>query len=99
MKLRIDLSDFICESEKLIGQLAIFLEEKAKVKAEISGKEILAKSKKRFLCGKCESSSKDSYKKKNKTLKTSQNFSVTMLILFAYSWKTWHRTSLGFVLF
>jgi len=32
------------QSEKLIGQLAVFLQEKAKLKAEISGNEVVVKS-------------------------------------------------------
>jgi hypothetical protein len=43
-KFKINVSDFAFESEKLIGQLATFLEEKAMVKAEIFGKEIIVKS-------------------------------------------------------
>jgi len=46
LKLEIDLSDFIYESEKLAGQLVTFLREKAGVNAEISGKEVLVKSEK-----------------------------------------------------
>jgi len=46
LRLRIDLSNFICEGEKLAGQLVTFLREKAGVNAEISGKEVLVKSEK-----------------------------------------------------
>lgn len=41
---RVDVSDLGVESEKLIGQLAVFLEEEANVKAEVSGNEIVVKS-------------------------------------------------------
>ena len=41
---RVDLSDLHVESIKLIGQLAMFLEENANVKAEISGNEVAVKS-------------------------------------------------------
>jgi hypothetical protein len=43
-ELRVDVSDLTVESEKLIGQLAMFLEEKANVKAEVSRNEIVVKS-------------------------------------------------------
>jgi hypothetical protein len=45
-ELRVNVSDLTVESEKLIGQLAMFLEEKADVKAEISGNEVVVKSEK-----------------------------------------------------
>jgi len=41
---RVDLSDLHVESIKLIGQLAMFLEENANVKVEISGNEVVVKS-------------------------------------------------------
>jgi hypothetical protein len=43
-ELRVDLSDLPVESIKLIGQLAMFLEENANVKAEISGNGVVVKS-------------------------------------------------------